>query len=219
MGTIVTVAPQIGVSVDGVGMYAMEVWPFSDQVHILRAFDSVLPIMDIVSPCFRATRNGNTAPQNLSSLPCPPIVTHRDGSLVTAANPAKAGEEVIALAVGLGHTYPLAETGKVVRTAAGAITEFAMDFNYRPNALGTRPPPLGTPGVPKPVYVGSKEGEVGQYEVRFLVPPVPAGTPPCARLENISGLPRDNVVYSNLTFSIGGQHSFDGAGICVAVTE
>ncbi|MCC7483300.1 MAG: hypothetical protein IT541_17440 [Hyphomicrobiales bacterium] len=211
--------PSFGVLLDGVGMYAIEGQAFPDQVHIVRAFDSVMPInaTPAVAQCRKQARLDNMAPQNSTGLPCPPIVTRPDGSLVSWSNPARAGEELTALATGLGHTYPLAETGKVVRTAAGTIMSFAMDFNYRPNALGTRPPPVDTTGVPTPTYTASKEGEVGLYEVRFIVPAVPPGTPPCASLENVNGLPRDNVVYSNLTFSVGGQSSFDGAGICVAV--
>ncbi len=212
-------APSFDVRLDGVGLFVMEAAPFPDQVHILRAFDSVLPIMAIAGQCFRGTRNGNMGPQNLTGLPCPPIVKHGDGSLVTAANPAKAGVELVAHTVGLGRTSPASETGRVVRTSAPTITKFAMDFNYRPNALGTRPPPVDTPGVATPVYTGTLEGSVGLYEVRFVVPPVPQGTPPCASLQNVNGLPRDNVVYSNLTFSVGGRSSFDGAGICVAVEE
>jgi len=70
------------------------------------------------------------------------------------------------------------------------------------------------------LYTGTLEGAVGLYGVRFIVPPVPPETPPCASLASLSHRnPSDNVVYSNLTFSIGGQFSFDGAGICVAVEE
>jgi hypothetical protein len=211
--------PTLRVRMDGVSMYVMEVQTFPDQVHIVRAFDSILPNMERASPCFRSVRLGNMAPTNRTGLPCPPMVYRADGSLVSWANPAKAGEELSALAVGLGHTYPLAETGKVVKGVLGTAMEFAMDFNYRRNALGTRPPPVDTPGVPKPTYTAAKEGEVGLYEVRFIVPPVPPGTAPCAPLENLQGLSGENVVYSNLTFSIGGKYSFDGAGICVLVEE
>ncbi len=216
-------ATAFGVRLDGVSMFTMEANTFLDQVHILRAFDSVLPItasvVQIPTPalCVKETRYDNMAPTRFTGLPCPPVVRHGDGSLVTAANPAKAGEELLALAVGLGRTSPASETGKVVRTSAPTITRFAMDFNYRPNALGTRPPPVDTPGVATPVYTGTLEGSVGLYEVRFVVPPVPPGTPACASLENVNVVPMDNVVYSNLTLSVGGLFSFDGAGICVAV--
>lgn len=213
--------PTFSVRWNGVSMNVLEGFPLPDQIHIVRAFDSVLLSTSTASVdvCTKATQADNMAPQNYTGVPCPPIVKRPDGSLVSSANPAKAGEELSALAVGLGHTYPLGETGKVVKDVRGTAMGFAMDFNYRRNALGTRPPPADTPGVPKPTYTAAREGEVGLYEVRFIVPPVPHGTPPCETLPTVPPLPTGNVVYSNLTFSIGGQYSFDGAGICVAVDE
>jgi uncharacterized protein (TIGR03437 family) len=114
--------------------------------------------------------------------------------------------------VGLGQTSPPLETGKIVKSPAPTVTTFTMDFNYRPNALATRPPPAGA-DVPQPLYAGATPGYVGLYQINFVVPPVPRGTPPCADIVD----PSANVVYSNLTVSVGGRYSFDGAGICVAV--
>jgi len=95
-----------------------------------------------------------------------------------------------------------------------------MDFNYRRNALGTRPLPADDADAIRPIYTGSLVGSVGLYEVRLVVPPVSPGTPPCDSVYDPRvGLPRANIVYSNLTFSIGGRFSFDGAGICVAVED
>lgn len=213
--------PSFHIRYNGEEMYVMEGDPYPDQVHIVRQFDSILPITEkaVVGPCTKATRNDNLVPSNWTGLPCPPVVKRKDGSTISWKNPAKAGEELVAYAVGLGATSPASETGKVARKSAATVQQFAMDFNYRPNALGTRPLPLKTPDVPKPIYTGTLEGEVGIYEVRFVVPPVPKGTMPCASFENIDGLPRENVIYSNLTFSIGGRFSFDGAGICVDTGE
>ncbi|HMV50911.1 MAG TPA: hypothetical protein PKD31_24430, partial [Blastocatellia bacterium] len=61
-----------------------------------------------------------------------------------------------------------------------AVAAAQLDFNFRPNSLAAKPPPESREGVPKPVYTGSLEGAVGLYEVRFTVPAVPPGTPPCA---------------------------------------
>jgi uncharacterized protein (TIGR03437 family) len=83
-----------------------------------------------------------------------------------------------------------------------------------PNALATRPPAPGAE-VPQPLYAGAAPGYVGLYQINFVVPPVPRGTPLCAGTVD----PRANVVYSNLTVSVGGRYSFDGAGICVAVDK
>jgi hypothetical protein len=56
----------------------------------------------------------------------------------------------------------------------------------------------------------------GLYQINFVVPPIPNQTKPCAG----SGIgPGANAVQSNLTVSFGGSFSFDGAGICVSVTN
>jgi uncharacterized protein (TIGR03437 family) len=58
---------------------------------------------------------------------------------------------------------------------------------------------------PGPLYSGLVPGYVGLYQINFIVPPPPAGTQSCS-----------GTVQSNLTVSVGGLASFDGAGICVA---
>lgn len=209
----------VRIAKDGQFYYLNSAYTAFDQIRLLRVFDSVLPItVSRVSepgelvPCGKSWRNDNLAPENSSGMPCQPMVKHSDGSLVSPAHPAKAGEELVALAVGLGRTSPAAETGKVVLVSSPTETNFLMDFNYKPNALGSRP--LETPEAPAPLYAGTLEGSVGIYQVKFVVPPVPPGTPPCSLTWDT---PLHQRVYSNLTVSIGGQFSFDGAGICVAV--
>jgi uncharacterized protein (TIGR03437 family) len=212
----------VGVAVENATFNVLsstDVWVTSDQIHILKALDAVLSItgVDLYGQCSSTAADNNLAPLNFTGLPCPPIVTHSDGSLVTAKNPAKAGEELVAYAVGLGQTSPPFETGKIVKALATTLTTFTMDFNFRPNALATRPPPADAAGmVPQPLYAGATPGYVGLYQINFVVPPVPRGTSPCAEIVGPQA-PTANVVYSNLTVSVGGRYSFDGAGICVAV--
>jgi hypothetical protein len=180
------------------GGFQLSVAPVSDQVHVLTSCDAFL------SPL-------TTAPVSSTGLPCPSVVTHADGSPVSAANPATAGEHLVIYAVGMGQTNPPSSTGKLVTEPARTQTKFTLDFNYRPNALASRPLPSG----PEPLYAGTTPGFVGLYQINFVVPPVPAGTPPCV---DATSLPRgSNVVESNLTVSVGGTYSFDGARICVAV--
>jgi hypothetical protein len=174
----------------------MSIGVLSDQIHILTSCDPFI----------------STAPYAPlpTGFPCPQIVAHADGSTVSVANPAKAGEELVAYAVGLGQTNPASVTGQLVTQSAPTLTTFTLDFNFHPNALGSRPLPNG----PQPDYAGTTPGYVGLYQVNFTLPPVPAGTPPCV---DASKLPQgSNVVQSNLTVSIGGQYSFDGARICVS---
>jgi uncharacterized protein (TIGR03437 family) len=173
---------------------------FPDQVHILTTCDALM------------LRPGIGVGPSTTGLPCPSVVTHADGSPVSATNAAQVGEELVAYAVGLGQTNPPLETGKLVSAAAPALTTFGLDFNYHPNALPSKP----LPSAPAPAYAGATPGYVGLYQVNFVVPPVPAGTLPCFDPTNVTTA-GPNVVYSNLTVSVGGAFSFDGARVCVAV--
>jgi len=174
------------------------VLPLTDQVHIL----------DGCEPFMTSTLIGAPYP---TGLPCPPLVVHANGTPVSASNPADAGEELVAYAVGLGQTSPASVTGQLVTKSVPTITTYLLDFNFHPNALASRP----LPNAPTANYAGTTPGFVGLYQVNFTVPPVPAGMPPCV---DASNLPLgSNVVQSNLTVSIGGQYSFDGARICVAI--
>jgi hypothetical protein len=174
-----------------------DVAPLTDQVHIITACDAFM-------------RPLTYAPIITTGLPCASIVTHADGSAVSAVNPARAGEALVIYAVGLGQTDPPSVTGKLVTEAAPAQTKFTLDFNFHPNALPSRPLPTG----PRPLYAGTTPGYVGLYQVNFVVPSVPDGTPACVETSTLPA--GSNVVESNLTVSVGGTYSFDGARICVA---
>ena len=190
---VVELAPLV-VTVNGVAGPPINLTPVADRVHILTACDTVVP------------GGSGLAPYN--GLPCAPLVTHADGSQVTSASPAQGGEEVVAYAVGLGLTNPAVPTGKAATTATPTYEMFYLDFNFRLNALATQPMPptvLLPPYFNSPVYSGLVPGYVGLYQINFIVQQPPAGLPACS-----------GTVQSNLTVSVGGQTSFDGAGICVA---
>ena len=196
-------AASITVSVNGALSGALGVQPLADQVHFLTQCDVLL------SNPVRSYANGG--------LPCPPMVTHADGSMVSATKPAKSGEELVAYATGLGETNPPLTTGKPAPAAYPTQTAFSIDFNYRPNALATKPaPPSAESRAPlwvPPRFIGATTGFVGLYQINFVVPPAPSGLPPC--VDPSTAGPYANVVQSNLTVSIGSDFSFDGAGICV----
>jgi len=203
---LVVVQAQLTVTANGVAGPPIELAPVADRIHILTACDTVI------------SSSGGTAP--FIGLPCSPMVTHIDGSMVTQGNPAQGGEVLVAYAVGLGLTTPAVATGQAAATATPTYETFVLDFNFRPNALATRPVPLCScpasapncplpcPALPIPLYSGLTPGFVGLYQINFIVPPPPEGTQACS-----------GTVQSNLTVSVGGQYSFDGAGICVAPPE
>lgn len=177
----------------------IELNPLADQVHVLTQCDVVL---------------GAPVQPNYSGLPCAPLVTHPDGTLVSASSPANFGENLTAWVFGLGQTNPAASTGQPAKMAPAAET-FNLDFNYSVNALAAKPVQTSSDRIPiHPLYAGLAPGFVGLYQVNFTVPQgAPNGIAHCALTGSFA--PGSNVVQSNLTVSIGGQFSFDGAAICV----
>ena len=193
----VVLLTQLIVAANGVAGAPVDLMPLPDQVHLLTGCDTVVPSGSGIAP--------------FGGSPCAPLVTHANGSLVTAGSPAQGGEEVVAYAVGLGLTTPAIPTGQAASTATPTSETFYLDFNFRPNALATKPmqPTLSFgPAFPIPLYAGLVPGYAGLFQINFVVPPPPVGVQACA-----AG------VQSNLTVSVGGPASFDGAGICVVPSE
>jgi uncharacterized protein (TIGR03437 family) len=196
-------APELLVTENGRIGASIDLTPLADQIHILTACDLLLP-----SPVQRI---------NLTGLPCAPIVTHGDGSLVSATNPAKLREQLVAYAVGLGATNPPAVTGQRAETAPPTAQAFVIDYNYHPNALPAKPLEYPNTGEAAPnlipLYSGLTPAFVGLYQINFLVLNNPPVFPPCDDLTTVP--PGVSGIQSNLTVSFGGAFSFDGAGICV----
>ena len=197
-------APQLFVTENGHAGASIDLTALADQIHILTACDLLLP-----SPI------GGI---NVTGLPCAPIVTHGDGSMVSATKPAKAGEQLVAYAVGLGATNPPAVTGQRAAAALPTAETFVIEYNYHPNALPAKPLVFPNTGEAAPnlipLYSGLTPAFVGLYQINFLVLNNPAVIPPCDDLTRAP--PGASVIQSNLTVSFGGAFSFDGVGICVA---
>ncbi len=177
------------ISQDGVAKGAFSISPEVDQIHVLHSSDSVF-------------RN----PSDYG-----PLITHADGRLVSDANPAETGEALVMYAVGLGPTSPGVATGAAAGAAAEASAVVAFQFGE--DVLPKRPgsPPVTLPDVPKPLYAGLSPGSVGLYQINFRVPEIPSGTPSCGEILDFGP------VNSNLTVTVIGPTSFDGAGLCVRV--
>jgi uncharacterized protein (TIGR03437 family) len=180
---------------------ALNVLP--DQVHLLTVCDTVL--------------SGGFGYAPTSELPCQPEVAHGDGTLVSNMNPAFTGEELVAYAVGLGATNPAIATGQPAAQPTPTTETFQLDFNYHPDALASKPFPTNVLPIgyqpPVPLFTGLVPGYPGLYQINFAVPGVPGNLAPC--------FPGDGpgLVNTNLTVSVWGSSSFDGAAICVSLPE
>lgn len=133
----------------------LRVLPVVDQVHILTTCEFGVGSLT----------NGMYGKYDF----CSPILTHGDGSLVDARNPAKAGEIVTVYAYGLGAPDRSVPSGEP--TPAGGVPV-------------TRPFHVSYSGIAglaaeAPLYVGLVEGNVGLYQINLRVPVLPQDLAPC----------------------------------------
>ena len=91
------------------------------------------------------------------------VIAHADNSLVSAAKPARAGEEVVIYATGLGATNPSFATG----TAANQINTTVLPVSV---TIGGK--------VARVTYGGLTQGWVGLYQVNAIVPSGLTGSQP-----------------------------------------
>jgi uncharacterized protein (TIGR03437 family) len=170
--------------------------PVPDQVHILTVCDTII---------------GGSGP---STGRCQWEVTHANGQLVSKTNPALVGEKLVPYAVGLGVTNPPVPTGQPATQPTATAKTFRLAFNFQADTLPSAPPAISRQGSPPtPLYTGLTPGYPGLYQIKFVVPDVPAGLPPCASGQG------PGLVNTNLTVSVGGATSFDGAAICVLLPK
>lgn len=163
--------------------------PMPDQVHILTTCDIAIGGSGLAR--------------------CPWEVTHAKGQLVSTDNPAVAGEELVAYVTGLGATSPAAATGQPATQPIAAAGTFRLGFDFQADALPSAPQ---EGSLAAPIFAGLVPGFAGLYQINFIVPAVPAGLPACAG----QGA---NLVNTNMTVSVGGATSFDGAELCVSIPK
>jgi hypothetical protein len=185
-----------------------------DNVHILTNCDSLIGSF-------------------LQGAVCKPVVTHVDGTLVTAFSPGRPGEEIVVYALGLGGTAPPVSTGQVTPVPPPLFLEgnLYIQFDFRPNAapsLPYYPAPTAASAIPVADFVGLTPGQVGLYQINIRLPDTFPTIPSCT-LPTIS-FPEPAIfsVDSNLTIDVSTGVTaqppgtpgyvplrFDGAAICV----
>lgn len=138
------------------------------------------------------------------------MVTHADGTLVSAQSPAKPGEVVVIYAWGLGPTLTSVATGHAAPEPAiiPALGGFPLQgvpvwFDFNPNAGASSQPGYLSPWTAEAFLT---PGQVGLYQVNVKLPAVFPDVRPCSL---------DSGFVSNLTISLLLGASNDGAGICV----
>ncbi len=199
------------VSENGTVSQTFRVLPMTDNIHVMKTCD--------VFPSPKFIRAAQPIPTATGTL-CVPFVTHGNGDLITANNPAQPGEEIVIWAFGMGLTNPTPKTGEASPTPAAPLASpVRFQFDFRVNAAPSRPymNPLILIPVQAPVFNGLTPGQVGLYQVNLRIPNPVAAVPSCTT--GTQTLLPYNTVYSNLTIDLGGSASFDGAAICVQPTQ
>ena len=140
--------------------------------------------------------------QQIRGLRCAPMITHADGRQVSAILPAKAGEELVAYATGLGQTNPPLTTGQPAAQSSPTVDGFQSGFQLSAQCARNRARRCGLDGYCSTVYRGYKRlhGPLSdqfhraaasrRINIRVWISPSP-GRHPCI------------AVQSNLTVSVG----------------
>ena len=123
---------------------------------------------------------------------CAPEIYHGNGTPVSASDPARSGESLVAYAYGLGRPEVLIDAGTA--TPAGGL-RLQTPVSVRFNGLTT--------DEDTALYSGLVPGQVGLYQVNFRVPALPNGIPACGASRT-----------SNLTMVVRGTVSSDTVGFC-----
>lgn len=103
---------------------------------------------------------GDSAPALFQQNGATVLATHADYSLVTADSPARAGEEIVLYATGLGPTVPAAIPNQIPVTAARLAS--MQDFQVLLNGVA-----IDSRNI---AYAGVVAGYAGLYQVNVILP-------------------------------------------------
>ena len=122
------------------------------------------------------TSSGQTATQSFNLTQASPgiftvngsgtgdgVILHGNNTLVSAANPATAGEEVVIYATGLGPTSPSFATGTAANQANTTVMTVTVTVGGQNAAV---------------VYSGLTQSLVGLYQINAVMPPGLTGSQP-----------------------------------------
>lgn len=181
---------ELVVSENGSPGPAFAYYLYQDNIHVVTTCDPIQPFV---------------------GADCRPELTHADGSLVQGGNPAQPGETLVLYAFGLGGTNPTVPAGSPAPLPP-AVRPFPLmvTLNFTANAMPSRlGPTSATVTLNQAIFAGLTPGLAGLYQVNFKVPVPPAGTPACLTSN----------VQSNVTITLLGNDTFDGAQFCVQVPD
>ena len=199
-----TAFAELVVSGNSITSKAFPVVVSADNLHVLNTCDA-----------FPSKQSGS---QSLVSGGCTSIVTHADGTLVTADSPALPGETVVIYAYGLGQTNPTPKTGEASPTSAATLASpVYLRFDFTSNAMPS-PPFVNRASAmpsPTPIFAGLTPGQVGLYQINVTIPSTIPAVDKCGSTCSHVACTMYNTVTSNLTIDIGANLSWDGAAICV----
>jgi hypothetical protein len=198
---------ELQISEDNTISRAFIVMPVGDQIHVITDCDlEALGTTNFATP-FEFSIGGGSYPT------CQSIATHADGTPISYTSPATASEVIVLYAWGVGPTQPLIKTGDPTTAPASPTWANDVQFNFSPNAPPSKPYAGIFPFEFEfhPRFVGLVQGQIGLYQINVKLPDTFPKVQRCDAVRNSRYYP----IQSNLTITIGGVNSFDGAEICV----